>query len=59
LGDNASLLLIGRALGRTQAATTARYSHLCHDPVRDMAEKIDRTIMGGVERSAESGDVLA
>ena len=54
----ASLLLIGKALGHSQAATTARYSHLGHDPVRDMAEKIGRTIMGGVERSAKAGDVV-
>lgn len=54
----ASLLLIGKALGHSQAATTARYSHLGHDPVRDMAEKVGRTIMGGAERSANSGDVV-
>lgn len=54
----ASLLLIGKALGHTQAATTARYSHLGHDPVRDMAEKVGRTIMGGAERSTKSGDVV-
>ena len=54
----ASLLLIGKALGHTQAATTARYSHLGHDPVRDMAEKVGRTIMGDVERNANSGDVV-
>lgn len=54
----ASLLLIGTALGHTQAATTARYAHLGNDPVRDMAEKVGRTIMGSGERSANSGDVV-
>ena len=56
--DGASLLLIQKALGHSQASTTARYAHLGQNPVRDMAEKIGRTIMGGVERSANSGDVI-
>jgi integrase len=42
----ASLLLIGKALGHRQAATTQRYAHLGHDPVRDLAEKVGATIMG-------------
>ena len=42
LGDGDSLLLIGKTLGHTEAATTARYSHLGHDPVRDMAGEIGR-----------------
>lgn len=42
----ASLLLIGKALGHSQAATTARYAHLGSDPVRDLAEKVGATIMG-------------
>jgi integrase len=41
----ASLLLIGKALGHTQAATTQRYAHLGHDPVRDLAEKIGQRIL--------------
>lgn len=54
----ASLLLIGKALGHSQSATTARYAHLGTDPVRDLAEQVGRTIMSGVERSAKSADVV-
>lgn len=35
-----SLPMIGKLLGHTQAATTARYAHLANDPVRDAAELI-------------------
>lgn len=59
LGDGDSLLLSGRTMGRIQAATTARHNHLGHGRARDTAEKIGRTIMGGVKRSAESGDVAS
>jgi integrase len=53
----ASLLLIGKALGHSQAATTARYAHLGNDPVRDLAEKVGATIMGaqGTRRTADNG----
>jgi len=41
----ASLLLIGKALGHSQSATTARYAHLGNDPVRGLVEKVGATIM--------------
>jgi integrase len=38
--DGASLLVIGAALGHTQASTTHRYSHLFDDPLRAATEKV-------------------
>jgi integrase len=56
----ASLLLIGKALGHSQAATTARYAHLGNDPVRDLAEKVGQRIMGAAGRKErEGGDFVA
>ena len=40
----ASLPMIGRLLGHSQAATTARYAHLAHDPVRDIADRTSASI---------------
>jgi integrase len=39
-----SLPFIGKLLGHTQPATTARYSHLAHDPVREASERIGAVI---------------
>lgn len=39
-GLGMSLPLLGRLLGHTQAATTARYAHLAQDPVRSAADAI-------------------
>ncbi len=55
----ASLLLIGKALGHSQAATTARYAHLGNDSVRDLAEKVGARIMGSMGfKETASGDVV-
>jgi integrase len=42
--EGASLPMIGRILGHTQPATTARYAHLAVDPVRDVADKTSNVI---------------
>jgi integrase len=42
--NGASLYVIGKALGHTQPATTARYAHLTADPVRKMSEDVANTI---------------
>lgn len=55
----ASLLLIGKALGHAQAATTARYAHLGNDPVRDLAEKIGERIMGARADAGATDNVAA
>jgi integrase len=49
----ASLLLIQKALGHTNAATTSRYAHLGADPVRDLAERIGERIMGTLQTVKE------
>jgi integrase len=42
----ASLYVIGKALGHTQASTTQRYAHLSDDPVRRAAETVADQILG-------------
>jgi integrase len=44
-GLGMSLPLLGRLLGHTQAATTARYAHLAQDPVRAAADTIESEFM--------------
>jgi integrase len=39
-GDGLGLPIIGRLLGHTHAATTARYAHLDNDPLRRASEAI-------------------
>lgn len=46
VANGASLFLIGKALGHTQAATTERYAHLADDPVRGVAESVAQQILG-------------
>lgn len=50
-----SLLVIGRMLGHTQAATTDRYSHLYDDPLREAADRVGAVVEGaaGNRKSAE------
>ena len=52
-----SLPMIGRLLGHTQAATTARYAHLAADPVRAANEAIGERIAAAMKGGA-SGDVV-
>ena len=42
----ASLPIIGKLLGHTQTATTARYAHLDVDPLREVAERVGAIIEG-------------
>jgi integrase len=44
VSGGASLPIIGRLLGHTQAATTERYSHLAADPVRAANEAVGNQI---------------
>ena len=50
VANGASLFLIGKALGHTQAATTERYAHLADDPVRGVAEAVADQILGAPAR---------
>lgn len=44
-----SLLIIGRLLGHTQAATTQRYSHLSDDPLKAAADRIAGQIASAMQ----------
>jgi len=47
-GAGLSLPIIGKLLGHTQSATTARYAHLSADPVREASERIGNVIAGAM-----------
>lgn len=46
IANGASLFLVGKALGHTQATTTERYAHLADDPVRAVSEAVAQQILG-------------
>ena len=50
-GASLGLPVIGKLLGHTQAATTARYAHLANDPVRQAVETIGATISAAMNRT--------
>lgn len=52
VANGASLFLVGKALGHTQATTTERYAHLADDPVRAVAESVAQQILGGGKKQA-------
>ena len=56
-GGGLSLPMIGKLLGHTQAATTARYAHLADDPVRAANEAIGEKIAAAMK--GKSGEVIA
>jgi integrase len=49
-GGGLSLPIIGKLLGHSQTATTARYAHLANDPVRQAVETIGATISAAMTR---------
>ena len=48
-----SLLIIGKLLGHTQAATTMRYAHLQVDPLREVTERAGAVITSAGKAGAE------
>ncbi len=52
VADGASLYIVGKVLGHTQAATTERYSHLDLDPVRAVADRTSRKIAAAMQSSS-------
>jgi integrase len=48
-GSGLGLPIIGRLLGHTQPATTARYAHLDNDPLRRASEAIGSTIAAALQ----------
>src|SRR4051812_34784020 len=51
-GGGLGLPIIGRLLGHSQPATTARYAHLDNDPLRRASEAIAGRIAAALERKA-------
>ena len=49
VADGSSLYIVGKVLGHTQAATTARYSHLDLDPMRAVADRTSRKIAAALQ----------
>jgi integrase len=58
VADGSSLYLVGKVLGHSQAATTARYSHLELDPVRNVADRTARKIASALKGAAAGGKVV-
>jgi integrase len=56
-GSGLGLPIIGRLLGHTQAATTARYAHLDNDPLRRASESIGGRIAAALD-GKKQGSVL-
>lgn len=56
-GASLGLPVIGKLLGHTQAATTARYAHLDADPLRRAADTIGATIAAALD-GKKGGEVV-
>jgi integrase len=56
-GASMGLPIIGKLLGHTQAATTARYAHLDADPMRRAVNTIGATITAAME-GKKGGEVV-
>ena len=52
-----SLVMIGKLLGHSKAATTARYAHLADDPVKAASDAVGRHIAAAMEGRA-GGEVV-
>lgn len=57
-GGGLGLPIIGKLLGHSQPATTARYAHLDADPLRRASDKIAGTIAAALEGKASGGNVV-
>ena len=47
-----SLALVGALLGHASPATTARYAHLHHDPMREATERVGAIIISAAGKPA-------
>lgn len=56
-GSGLGLPILGKLLGHTQAATTARYAHLDSDPLRRASDKIGNAIAAALD-GRPIGDVV-
>ena len=55
---NMGLPVIGKLLGHTQAATTARYAHLAIDPLKAASEEVAKRIDEGMKKKPQKGKVI-
>jgi integrase len=53
-----SLVVIGKMLGHTKAATTARYAHLADDPVKAASDAVGARIAAAMDGGASSGEIV-
>lgn len=53
-GLGLSLPMLGRLLGHSQPATTARYAHLAADPMHEAADRIAAELTAAMERKPEA-----
>jgi integrase len=53
-----SLIVIGKLLGHSQPATTARYAHLADDPVKAASDAVGQLIAAAMGAGKASGDVV-
>jgi integrase len=58
-GASLGLPIIGKLLGHTQPATTARYAHLDADPMRRAAETIGNTISAAMKNGLAKGKLAS
>jgi integrase len=59
VNSGASLPIVGKILGHTQARTTQRYAHLEENPARKAAEEAARKIQQAMESKPGKGKVFA
>ena len=57
-GGGLGLPIIGKLLGHSQPATTARYAHLDADPLRRASDKIAGTIAAALEGRVSGGNIV-
>ena len=53
IGAGASLAVVGKMLGHTNQATTAKYAHLADDPVRAATELVAAAVAGASGTTAK------
>jgi integrase len=56
-GEGASLSLIGRLLGHSQAQTTLRYAHIDVDPALRVADQLGINVAAALDKRSESSKV--
>jgi site-specific recombinase XerD len=59
VANGASLYLVGKVLGHTQAATTSHYAHLSIDPVRALADQTSRHLAGAMAPKSTGANVVS